>query len=397
MNTTQKSWHERCKAYLPMKQHRIFFVAAVTLFSISSFAEERGELKATMKKNFDALMSLQEFVANPKAFSDPGNRDEIQKSLDSMSSLKHVFPQKMAEQEPGLAAISSLFSSYLKDVQGSFKAGASGNFVRNQIRTMTGFCLSCHTRVSTNQSFVDMASKVEASNLTAIEKAEFYAATRQFDKAIKAYDDLISKMEPGEFGHIELGRAVRQVLSITIRIKQDAKATFYILEKLASRDDIPEFFRRYITQWKADVTKWTQEKKRAKEMSAAELVEKAKSLIAEASKRQLFPVDPVGDVNFLRATNLLHEALQKDPKGKFRGEALYSLGSCYDALQDPLLWALDSLYFEACVREFPHSDVAKRCYRRYATKLYFGYSGSGGTFVPEDEIKKLSELRKLSQ
>lgn len=355
------------------------------------------DIKATMKKNFDALMNLQPYVADPKAFSDPKNRDDIQKNLDSMSGLQHVFPQKMADQEPGLAAISGLFSDYLQDVQKSFKSGASGSFVRNQVRTMTGFCLSCHTRVGTNQSFADLQNKVDSSPLTEFQKAEFYAATRQFDKAIQAFDKFISRTPSGEFGYIELGRAVRETLSITIRVKQDAKATFYILEKLSSRKDLPEFFQRYVAEWKKDVTKWTQEKKRPKDMTATELMAKASSLIDQAGKRQLFAVDPAGDVSYLRATNYIHEALQKDPKGKFRGEALYLLGTCYDSLQDPLLWALDSLYFEACVREFPHTDVSKKCYRRYASKLYFGYTGSGGTFIPEDELKKLSELRKLSQ
>jgi hypothetical protein len=49
------------------------------------------------------------------------------------------------------------------------------------------------------------------------------------------------------------------------------------------------------------------------------------------------------------------------------------------------------------VRENPHTPLAKQCYQRYSTKLYFGYSGSGGTFVPGDELKKLGDLRKLSQ
>lgn len=363
----------------------------------SARAENSADLKATMKKNFEALVNLQPFVADPAAFSDPKNRDEIQKNLDSISSLQHIFPQKMAEQEPGLAAISTLFSDYLKDVQKAFKAGANGSFARNQIRTMTGFCLSCHTRVSTNQNFADLQNKVETSALTDFQKAEFYAATRQFDKASQAFDKIISETPAGEFGYIELGRAVREALSVTVRVKQDSKATLSLLEKLSKREDIPDFFRRYVTEWKRDVTQWTQEKKRPKDMSASELMAKARSLVDQATKRQLFPVDPSGDVNFLRATNFIHEALQKEPKGKFRGEALYLLGSCYDALQDPLLWALDSLYFEACIREFPHTDISKKCYRRYASKLYFGYSGSGGTFVPEDEVKKLSDLRKLTQ
>jgi tetratricopeptide (TPR) repeat protein len=378
---------------------RLFSTTILMFLSLPSIlsAEEPADLKATMKKNFDALMNLQPYVADPNAFSDPKNRDAIQKNLDSMSGLKHVFPLKMSEQEPGLAAISSLFSDYLRDIQKSFRNGANGSFLRNQIRTMTGFCLSCHTRVSADQSFTDAQHKVDTASLTEFQRAEFYAATRQFDKALAAFEKIIAKTPPGDFGYIEFGRTVREALSIAIRVKQDVDVTSELLNKLARREDLPDFFKRYVAVWKEDVAKWKREKKSPKAMTSNELMAKAVALVDHAKKRQLFPVDPAGDINYLRATNYIHEAMQKEPKGAFRGEALYLLGSCYDSLQDPLLWALDSLYFEACVREFPHTDVSKKCYRRYAAKLYFGYSGSGGTFVPEDEIKKLTELQKLSQ
>jgi hypothetical protein len=152
---------------------------------------------------------------------------------------------------------------------------------------------------------------------------------------------------------------VREALSITVRVKQDAKATSELLEKLTRRDDLPDFFKRYAAEWKEDVAKWMQEKKRPKEMSSAELMAKAKALVDQAAKRQLFPVDPSGDVNYLRATNYIHEALQKEPKGKFRGEALYLLGGCYDSLQDPLLWALDSLYSKHVCASF-RTPISRR-------------------------------------
>ena len=80
-----------------------------------------------------------------------------------------------------------------------------------------------------------------------------------------------------------------------------------------------------------------------------------------------------------------------------RAEALYLLGMAYQVLEDPMLWDIDTIYYESCVREKPHSDLAKKCYRRYSDKIYFGYTGSGGTYIPESELKKLVEMRKLAQ
>ncbi|MBI3541813.1 MAG: hypothetical protein HY075_00870, partial [Deltaproteobacteria bacterium] len=88
-------------------------ILILLLASSAAPAAESVDVKATMKKNFDALVNLQIYAADPKAFADPKNQEEIQNNLDAISDLKHVFPRKMAEQEPGLAAISSLFGEYL--------------------------------------------------------------------------------------------------------------------------------------------------------------------------------------------------------------------------------------------------------------------------------------------
>ncbi len=375
------------------------FSFILLLLTTYSFAEAPKEnLTSTMRKNFEALMNLQGFAADAKSFQDPDNRDEIQKNLDAMSDLKHVFATKANETEPGLAAISNLFNEYLENTQKSFKAGANGSYIRNQIRTMTGFCLSCHTRISSNFNFQDIHNKIEKSNkLNEFQKAEFYAATRQFDKAIPALEKILTASKLDEMDLFDFSRGTRDFLNIAIRVKQDPKLAFNLLDKLTKRKDLPEFFQRHLKEWKNDISGWMMEKDHPKKMDYDLAISKASTLVAKARKKQLFAVDPVGDVLYLRATNYIHEALQKDPKNKHRGEALYLLGICYDSLQDPLLWALDSLYFEACVRENPHTAVAKKCYQRYASKLYFGYSGSGGTAIPEDEIKKLTELRKIAE
>jgi hypothetical protein len=57
---------------------------------------------------------------------------------------------------------------------------------------------------------------------------------------------------------------------------------------------------------------------------------------------------------------------------------------------------MHELYYEACVRELPHSSLAKRCYERYEQSVYVGYTGSGGTNIPDELQVILSELKKLA-
>ena len=99
----------------------------------------------------------------------------------------------------------------------------------------------------------------------------------------------------------------------------------------------------------------------------------------------------------LRASAYLNLALGKQPTFSQRGEALYLLGVCAAGLKSPLLWDVDQLFFEACVRENAHRPVAARCFEQLSDRVYFGFTGSGGTHVPDDEMERLTELRALAE
>jgi hypothetical protein len=57
---------------------------------------------------------------------------------------------------------------------------------------------------------------------------------------------------------------------------------------------------------------------------------------------------------------------------------------------------LHEFYYEACVRKAPKKPIAQSCYSRYEESIYAEYSGSGGTFLPDDVQAKLTELRAIA-
>lgn len=365
-----------------------------------SLAKERPEATGNMREVFNALMNLQTYLVSESRFSDPKNRAVISKDLKTLNLVSHTFPKKMMDEEPGLAAIAKLYSDYVHDTQSYFKNG-NYEFSRNRLRTVTSFCFHCHTRVTSEKSFTDFQNRIEKSQLTAFEKAEIAASTRQFDKALAQYRELLSTAPKNEWGVIEYTRALRHAVSISVRVKRDPKLTQEILDQVTQQKELPEFVQEYVASWKKEVAAWIAEKKQMEERQEEEpkgskAIAKGRALIEKASSIQSFPADENADISLLRATHYLHEALDDKPKSQDRAEALYLLGMAYQVLQDPMLWELDTIYYESCVREVPHTALSKKCYRRYSDRIYFGYTGSGGTFIPEPELKKLVELRKLS-
>ena len=374
-----------------------FLLIAASVFISSSvvFSKPRPEVKGSMQQMFTSLLNLQPFLASPEKFRSPKNSEIIRKDLNRLAQFRHIFPQEAKNQEPGLYTISRMFHEYIQDARDRFKAG-SYEYSRHRLRTATSFCFSCHSRVPSEQNYQDLEKRVESSQLTPFEKADVFAATRQFDKALKSYTDILSAVPSTSLGIVEYTRSLRRALSITVRVKQNPKETLDLIDSVAQRKELPEFVLRLAQQWRKDAQFWMEEKETKKKLSPEELVQKAQKLISRAVLLQTFPADENGDISYLRASNYLHEALEEAPQSQSRVEALYLLGVAYSALQDPTLWDLDRLYFESCIREAPHTDLSRKCFHRYADKVYMGYTGSAGTFIPQDEQKRLEELRKLS-
>ena len=123
----------------------------------------------------------------------------------------------------------------------------------------------------------------------------------------------------------------------------------------------------------------------------------ADRLNKEAKEAQRFPLDHSADVLFLRSSAVIHELLARYPSGKRSSEALLMAGAAYDLLEDHFVSRLSDLYYESCIRNSPHSAIAEKCFQRFEQNMLFGYSGSAGTFLPDDVQDLKKELRVLAE
>lgn len=351
-----------------------------------------------MHKNFQALMDLQQYVANPEDFLSDKNSSEIEKNLNLLSEVAKTLPKMISREKPGLTVISELFSDYILSTQKNFKAGYK-DFSRLQLRTITGFCMACHTSGESAKQFQVIENLESLKAMTPTQKADFYAATRQFDKALNAYEQVVTNgVQSTEKSVIDVARAIRSYLSISIRVMNDAKKTYGFLVKAEHLKGGTTFFSKDVAQWKSDTSDWVKEKfQDLHRVPVSTLLAKSSSLINKARSKQLFPADRTGDVNFLRASVYAHAAADRAQSTQDRSQAYYLLGRAYAALSDPFLWELDGLYFEACIRAQPHSTQSRQCFKQLASGIYLGYSGSSGVNIPEEDLERLAKLRRLAE
>ncbi len=350
---------------------------------------------AAMHAALHAVVSLQPHLASPAAFRDPANKVAISADLKVLAGLKHRFNAAL-KQDPAVEALAGLFGEHVERARGEFAVGHT-EAARSRMRSITGLCFACHTRESVGKDFDDVSKRVDGLGLAPLAKAEFFATTRQFDRAAAAWNTGLAAGPKNEAEWFEHAAAIRQYVAVLVRVKDDRPATIAVLTKQAARKDMPLFFQRTLQQWLVDAREWSADPFVASTATAAELLAKAKAIVDGSGAATRALSDEGRFVSMCRATGYLHAAMEKEPKAAWRGEALYLIGVASAATLDPLLWELDTLYLETCVREKPHSAIARQCADRMYDRAWFAWTGSGGTNIPSDVAQRLGELRQLAK
>lgn len=366
----------------------IISVCCFCMCVVGAFAEgeESSQLQKQMLAAYKAYEKLQPYMSSKPRFLDPAKHQEILESLTMLSNTFSEAAEAKAKfsQQPGFAATLAFVTSDLEDVRQRFVEGKK-EYALWRLRKVDNYCATCHTSYAVDVKFTDN-SKV-TDGLQAMKKAEFFLATRQYDKASEEFfavaqdENSSSKLE-----------AVRKWLLVQIRVEKSPIETLRALQVLLKQRTWLRFEREELISYQSALIRWANE-----EENSVSKLRRAENLIRQG----LTPIDPlrseIGAVELLRATALLHGLLEQNGNlsTQERAKALYLLGLSYAKL--PLFAAdeLSNFFFEQCIRENPDSKTARRCYRVYSNEIYLSYTGSGGTHVPtevQDHLHKLYEI-----
>lgn len=356
---------------------------------------DAGALKPSMHAALTAVVGLSPLLASPTAFRDPANAARIRSGIDVLSPLEHLFTKA-----PGAgasdAAVASLFARQISRARTEFD-GNDSEAARLRLRAVTTLCFGCHVRTPTDRDVAAAAPLVESLQLPPLERAAFFATTRQFDRALAEWTQAFTVPPKNDVEAFEQTQALRFALFVTVQGKDDPKATLALLEKNKGRPELPGFATRQMARWLSETKAWQVERFEAARKTPAELVAKAKTLVASTGISATPTPDDARLVSHLRAAGYLQEALRQQPTGAFRAEALYLLGVVSAATTDPSLWRLEWIFLEACIRENPKTPLARQCAERLTERTSVAYTSRGGLDLPGDVAVQLGELNALAR
>ncbi len=331
-------------------------------------------------------------VSSDRRFQAPENAKRIEANAKKLTTLAHEI-RKMPDNDPSVPMIGSLFADESKRAYEALKTGHR-DYARSLLRTVSGYCIGCHTQSPSKTDTKAAAMSPELKKLSPIERGEFLAATRQNDAALAEFEKIVAS---SDVRGMDLEKATRYAMAIAIRVKQDPEKTLAVIENVLGAKNAPLFLKEDAAAWKKSAEEWKKEKQPTSKKSEEALYEEAVRLMSLARSTQKFPMDRSADIIYLRMTSVVHDLLRSYPESKHSADALFLLGLSYEVLHDLNLWTLHEMYYESCIKKAPHTSTAQGCYRQYEKTIYSGYSGSGGVSLPKDVLKKLGTLETLAK
>jgi len=349
-----------------------------------------------MQTLYQSLVRILMDVSSDQYFNSEKNKTQIENHAKKLASLAHDLGKKdiqSPDQDPTVSMLSSLFADEAQHAYNELKRGNRA-YARGILRSISGFCVACHTRHASGPEFPKLPNSLRTSSLMPIERAEFFAATRQYDLAQEEFKKIVES--PAVLKRLfEWERALHQSLAIAVRVKKDPFQALEIVEKVLANKSAPFSLKQNAIQWKKSILEWKNEGTR-KALTQEGLYAEALRLTEQAHNFQKYRLDRSADILYLRASSVIHDLLQLAPNGPHAADAFLMAGLCYEVLKPLNLEDLHEIYYEACIKKVPHSNTSELCYKRYEESVFAGYTGSGGTDLPEDVKSRLSYFESFA-
>lgn len=387
-----------------MTKRKIFLflsTLAILIAAQLAFGSGHSDLKVKMRSLAAALNNLLPDISSKNVFDRPGSETkkrmaQLSQALDAVEPdlISHEKMRSQFSADPIYAAVLRAFRDDVRSAISAYNLGRV-DYSRALLRSSVSYCISCHTRHENTSEFSFPLFAETFKQLTLSEQMKMMAAARRFDEALDLFESSADFESMKQTDNFELEGATRLAIAILVRVKQSPTPGIELIQKIKNKTQRSKEFYKELDGWLSAFQEWQKEKPRSLKAENDYILE-MNELMKRAGKRQDFPFDQKADVDYLRATALMHAFLEKFPRSKEIGRVLLNLGKAYEVLQDLGFWSLHENYYEACIRASPRSPEAKECFSRFEDSVTMGYTGSAGTHVPTEVKKKISELKKLA-
>ncbi|MGZ3722502.1 MAG: hypothetical protein ACXVA9_06210 [Bdellovibrionales bacterium] len=339
-----------------------------------------------------AYLQLMPYVADAKQFSNPKNQETIRTNLNEMRQASAEIAKEPlpANSDPVISYTSNRFAIEMRQAYTAYEL-KDLPWARYSLSHASDYCINCHTSVNHGSKDMPISWQLQLANLAPGEKIEALLANRQYASALNLSHSYVWNKEAVQTRARFYQLTLERVMAMLIRVNDNKAEAQQLASEALNNTAAPFYIRNDAAAWFEDIKEWKKEKPATSDHAKLIL---AKSLVKKSSER---PHMSANLVPSLRASALLH-GLLTTTKGANRAEVLYQAGLVAQSLRDINLGYLDQYYFEGCIRQAPHTNLAEDCFVELDTSVR-----DTGLFVelePDSSYAmetRLADLRQLAE
>ncbi|MDO9182686.1 MAG: hypothetical protein Q7U04_09770 [Bacteriovorax sp.] len=366
-------------------------------------AIDTAEAKAVMNNVYDSFVNIIPYVYADKFAFETLKSSSAQKTLiKNLTDISNSFKEARHVQyfqKPGFRPSLDTINSHIDETIVSIKS-ENMTFALSRLKAITALCVSCHSLLSESASKNAFGEAINSEKRTRFESdyafANYLFLVRRFSEATVYFDKTIRH-------HLELGQntdlqneqeiqsSLRRVLSIYTKITFNPDASVAFLKKYKDHQFLKPQLKMTITQWISSLDKW--KKFDPHKIKSIHLFITKYLAPLEAQKEKLLSGE--SDITLLIASGVLSKYINDNPLSPYGPEVLYWMAIAERRLSNTYFFSLSDLYLKDCITLYPKNPIAKKCYQEYEDNITFGFSGSKGTDIPNEEKKELDRLKSV--
>ena len=309
-------------------------------------------------------------------------------SLKELKGLAHnVEPTlELYTVDPVMRYLSLDLPKQFSRIEAAYTAQNYG-YARFLLRQTTSYCVGCHASSSIKKSAV-MQFAEPSPQLSELEKAEYFSATRRHDEAMLAYEKFLADRLMKHTDPDRWLKALQNLLALTIRLRGDASITLEMISARLDEGGYSPEQEAMLMAWRSSAKSWSTEPL-GKNYQAHILLEKAQQLAAKAEGLNK-KGQGRGFIEQMRTMSLLNQISMGDAGPEVKAKTFLATGKTSEQLQGIFVWMHPEAYYEACIRIKPHSVTAKACW----AQLDSYQKGRKDALLDKQAFSQLSELSR---
>lgn len=357
-----------------------YFMTLLFLIPLSSGAQLKGDMQEILK----SYVKILPYTQSNKSLDDGKLVIYLEQLRNHIKSSKDVLHTKSPTFKSNI--------KYLEDNIGYIKKGIQHkhfNYSRTQIKKLVSNCISCHSQLP-HKSYKKISHKYAKSLKRSLssnyEKGMFAYFVRDYKTSIAFLKKDLAQVE----GSYNQELAIAKILKIQTMNTRNYVSAKSFIQEIKTNPTI-KVSKSLLTKWETDLMHWTDINKKKYDLPQ----------IKELIKKYLEPIESElklgrkfdNHINLFTMQGLISNHLIDYPSSKIKAESLYWLGLLENST--PSLYSLGDMYLIDCIKSFPTSKIAKKCFNSYQESVKLGFTGSAGTSIPIEVQNDLNELEAL--